>query len=407
MVMRTIKILFGFLFVGLFCESSLGQSSAAFQSLIYPHSLSSSGLGEQGVASRNASDAMQYNPANLVYADDITVSFFRNPWNLIGWSVPLTATSVLMNFGDIGSVGLEYTYWNYGDVEYTTISNPDGIGESYHAYERSIAGGFAIPLGNNLAVGAQIRYIWQPIFHRHDVDHFLFNAGVSYKPVIFSDRITLGASFINFGTTIEYERSEDTIIEQLISYYSQNVPPAQINLGIEGLVIAKDFFDITLAVSATKPLDKRGGPPDYSAQSSFKSLFNDWTDFPEDVTGRIGLSFIWHPLYLGMGISFIQEMYLGYFSTGPKDLYNSFYTHGIKVGLDVYGVKVTAGYAGRWHNNNIGSYLTWYLPWETFQFNLSVDRNILGATGSRTRLENPLVRSSLYQDILTVFRLAE
>jgi hypothetical protein len=44
--------------------------------------------------------------------------------------------------------------------------------------------------------------------------------------------------------------------------------------------------------------------------------------------------------------------------------------------LEGYGLRLTAGYAGRWHNNNAGSYLTWDNPWETFQFDLSTDLSI-------------------------------
>jgi len=76
-------------------------------------------------------------------------------------------------------------------------------------------------------------------------------------------------------------------------------------------------------------------------------------------------------------VSFIQEMYLGYFSTGPKDGTNSFYTHGFTIGIETHGIKATAGYAGRWHNNNFNGYGAWNLPWETFQFGLSSDFSVI------------------------------
>jgi hypothetical protein len=371
-IMQTLKAIFYFVVLGFMSGTSFAQSMTAFQSMIYPRSITSSGLGEQGVASRSVFGAMQYNPANLVYADELDFSIFRNPWNLIGWvQLPLTSVQIAVNLGNCGSVGVEYTYWDFGEFMTTT---PDFIDvDLFHSYERSIAGGYAMSLSDHFAVGAQIRYMWQPISSQRTIHQLLFSAGLSYHPEIFSERLNMGLSFMNFGSRIEYS-SSGRAVERMQSA----PPPSQINIGIEGLVVTDDFYDLSLAFSATKPLDKMTGAPDYSAQSSFKSLFNDWTDFPEDVTARVGLGFIWHPIYLGSGISFFQEMYLGYFSTGPKDLYDNFYTHGIKVGLDVCGVRATAGYAGRWHNNNSGSYLAWVFPWESFQFSLSTDISMFG-----------------------------
>src|SRR5512135_1505601 len=70
----------------LFQATALAQYYADFQYLLYPHSLSAGGLGEQGVALRSPLAAMQYNPANLVYADELSLSYFRNPWNILGFA---------------------------------------------------------------------------------------------------------------------------------------------------------------------------------------------------------------------------------------------------------------------------------------------------------------------------------
>jgi hypothetical protein len=384
--MQILKPFLGLLLLGVVTGSSFAQSLAAFPSLVYPHSIASSGLGEQGVALRSAVEAMQYNPANLIYAKGIECSFFRNPWNLLGLNIPLTSLAVAGKLGNRGSLGVEYTYWNFGDFKITTPANPEGS-EVFHYYERSLAGGYALPLSEEIAIGAQLRYAWEPIPHQKTVDHLLFSAGISYKPEIFSNRLSAGLSFINFGTRIEYESRVDTLNGRPVSTVPSDPLPSQINIGLEGLAVANKFFDVSVALGVTKPLDKRGGPPDYAAQSSFKSLFNDWTDFPRDATAQVGLGYLWHPIYLGGGVSFCQDMYVGYFSVGPKDIYNSFYTHGFKVSVEAYGVSANVGYAGRWHNNNAGSYLPWEFPWESFQFGLSTDISVFGKRTEGSTLE--------------------
>jgi hypothetical protein len=83
-------------------------------------------------------------------------------------------------------------------------------------------------------------------------------------------------------------------------------------------------------------------------------------------------------------------MYIGYVAIGPKDLLDEFYTHGLKIGLQTRGIRATAGYAGRWHNNHTSSYLRWEFPWETFQFELSSDLLVFGVNGNEKVEGDPL-----------------
>jgi hypothetical protein len=347
------------------------QSNSAFQTLLYPRSVTSSGLGEQGVASMNSVDAMQYNPANLIFSDNLSMSYFRNPLDFFLWSTPLTSFNAAARLPNGGVVGAEYTDWNFGNIPITTEQYPDGNGESYSPYERSLAVGYAMPLSAEFALGGQLRYVWSTFGIANTVDHVLFSLGANYRPAAFVDRFNLGLSFINFSTPVKYPSSTPSM--QTFSDPS----PAQINLGMNAVAVKNTFADVNFLIGVKKPIVKRTGFPDYNGESSFTALTSDWSDFPNDMTVQVGLNYLWHPVYLGAGVSFIQEMYLGYFSTGPKDGTNSFYTHGFTIGIETHGIKATAGYAGRWHNNNFNSYGDWNLPWETFQFGLSSDFSVI------------------------------
>ena len=366
-------IMCSFFFVQFFCETVSAQSASAFQSLIYPRTVTSSGLGEQGVASMSSLDAMQYNPANLIFNDGMSLSFFRNPWNLFFEGFPLTSASAAARLPNGGSVGAEYTDWDLGESTITTEESPDGGGQVFHSYERSLAVGYAMPLNNEFAIGGQLRYVWQSYPFVNNINHVLFSLGANYRPAAFVDRLNLGLSFMNFSTPVEYRGNA---INAEMQAYS-DPPPAQINFGMNAVAVTNTFADVDVMLGVKKPLQKRDGAPDYNGESSFTALTSDWNDFPNDMTVQVGLDYAWHPLYLGAGISFIQEMYIGYFSTGPDDRTNSFYTHGCTIGIETHGIKATAGYAGRWHNNNFNSYGNWQLPWETFQFGLSTDFSVV------------------------------
>lgn len=378
--MKAIKIIFCLLLIG-FCSSSLfAQSSASFQSILYPRSTRADGLGEQGVASRNAIGAMQYNPAGISFTDSIAFSFSRNPFYIAGFDIPLTSYNFSMRLGKYGNIGIEYTSHDYGELRISTVDNPDGNGESYNYYERSFALGYSYKLTENLSVGAQARYVWSPVYKQDMYDHFLFSAGVVYKPGIFDDRLNLGFSFMNFGSSIEYTSTSVVSTSGIKESYTTSDPtPAQLNIGVEAQAVKNNFFDLNLALGFMKPLAKRENDTVYTAQSSFKSLFNNWGDFPEDITTKLGISFEFIPIYLGAGISFIQEMYLGYFTTGPKDYAKNYFTHGFNVGIEARGIKFTTGYAGRWHNNNnnFSSMFPMRFPWEVFQLSLSSDMSFL------------------------------
>jgi len=378
--MKTSVLVIIILVFPLFAEKAYAQSSADFQSLTYPMSVSSQGLGEQGVASSNPINAMEYNPADLVYENGLSLSVYRNPWEILsrtfGTSFPLESFAATAKVNDVGNFGLDYTFWDLGEFIYT-VSNPDS-GTRFHEYQQSFAVGYANSLSNEVAVGGQLRYVRQPI-PQNNIDHLLISAGIGYKPNFFDDRLNIGFSLMNFGTRIKTGSYTDTVNGVPVTTLQADPPPATFNLGMEITSVSNNFFNVDIDAAARKPLAKRGGTPDYVGESSFEALFNDWGNFPNDVTGQIGLSYTWHPIYLGDGVSYFQEMYIGYFSTGPKDSYNSFYTHGFNVGIEAYGIKAAVGYAGRWHNNNGGSYATWDFPWETFQFTLSTDEKFFNS----------------------------
>jgi len=378
-------IFISFFLVQLFGKNVSAQSTSAFQSLLYPRTVTSSGLGEQGVASMSALDAMQYNPANLIFNDGMSLSFFRNPWNFFFEGFPFTSASAAARLPNGGCVSAEYTDWDFGESTITTEQNPDG-GQLFHSYERSLAVGYAMPLNNEFAIGGQLRYVWQSDPFVNNINRVLFSLGANYRPAVFFDRFNLGLSFMNFGTPVKFTGN---MINADVQTFS-DPPPAQINFGMNAVAITNTFADVDVMLGVKKPLQKRGDPPDDNGESSFTALTSDWNDFPNDMTVQVGLNYSWHPIYLGAGISFIQEMYVGYFSTGPKDGTTSFYTHGCTIGIETHGIKATAGYAGRWHNNNFDSYVYWQLPWETFQFGLSTDFSTLGKKSDEASLQELL-----------------
>jgi hypothetical protein len=364
------SVTFCFLVVFSFHLNLKAQDTQAFEFVTWPHSVSSFGTGEMGVASLTNDDALVYNPAKLTLTNNTKFSFYRNPFQLVIY-VPISSYTLYHNVPNVGSFALNYENQDYGEFRGTIIdpSNPQGYVETgmIHVYQNSFAAGYAKNFSENFSAGIQFRYSY---WHFREVvaEGFLVSLGGFYNPD-FCSRLTLGFSLMNLGPAVKFES------EQFINGAHYDPPPARLNLGINFTAAENNYFTLPLSLGIWKPFDERND--DGEGQSSFKTVFTDWSDFPNDLSLQTGLSFIWKPLYFNDNFAFFQEFYAGNISTGIKTNIQNFYTHGLNTGLEFYGYKFTAGYAGVAHNVHYPNYLQWTFPYETFQLSFEVNDDLL------------------------------
>jgi hypothetical protein len=362
------------------------QTTQAMYYLNYPRSVYSLGMGEQSVALRTSEDALNYNPANLVFIERPIISFFHQPFQMAGslfdMHIPLNSYSAMFNIENIGSFGVEYIDWDFGEVH---IIGPDMAEEGIsHAYERSFSIGYAREFCDNFSVGILLRYA-KSSFGMGAAENLFFSGGLNYSPRILDNKFNIGFSLTNFGGTVDYTR-----INTEEESSNSSPPPSKLNLGIGFVPIDNNFYSLQAQLAFSKPFDR--GPIQNGeiseAESSFKTLFTDWDEFPNDATLHTGIAFNWKPLDLGYGFSFFQEFYIGNYSVGVKSGLNNFYTHGGKIGIEFDGLQFSAGYAGRWHNVHPHNYLQWGFPWETVQFTFGMNEDVLFRTEKQS-IENP------------------
>ncbi len=364
--MKTSGFLAAFILI---INSVLFPQRASFYSLnYYARSIKALGLGEQGVASLSAHEAMQYNPAGLAFSDSMMISIFRNPNYPFGFDIPLTSLKASLRMGKYGNIGIEYTNYDYGEATVSTADSPDGNGEKFHFYQKSFALNYAYKFNRSLSAGIQFRYAWQPQYKEEYYDGVMISAGMLYTPQILDDRITFGASFMNFGEGITYSFTSKPVSGEWKTGTNTDPLPAEFNLGFEAEVIRHNFFSLIFSAGTMKPI---------TSTSSLKGLFNDWDNFPNDMTASLGIGYVWNPIHLSKNISYLQEFYIGYKNVGPNDYTRHYFTNGIKIGLNLYGIKAMAGIAGRWYDSNKPQYLPSEFPDETFQFDLSTNFEFL------------------------------
>ncbi len=349
---------------------NFAQSSQAMYYLNYPQSVASLGMGEQGVALLSNDDALIYNPANLVFTDHASLSYFAQPFYVFVDVGRIISLHSMFEIKNVGYFGVSYQNWSLGEFDYTTEESPDVI-DKFNAYERNFSIAYARNFSKEFSAGLQVRYSYLN-YGPGKASDLLYSAGLHYRPESFCNKLNLGFSLTNFGPAVKYE-AESPIDASYLNRTFYDPPPSNLNLAVNYLAVDNSFFSIPLNLGISKIFDER--EDNGEGQSSFKTLLSDWNDFPRDVTVHSGLAFQWKPLDLGGNVAFFQEFYLGNFTGGPKTDFNDFYTHGFNVGLSFSDIKLTAGYAGRWFNQHISSYLPWSYPWETFQFTISIDEN--------------------------------
>jgi len=368
-----------FVFVLIISVNSYSQQQI-FDDLLDPGSISSFASGMQGTASLTPDDAFTYNPAKLTLTEDTKVSFFVSPRYMIGERYPFTNIELYKKTDQKSSFGIGYQNYSYGRIGITSIESPDAV-RYVDSYDRAFTVGYARKLNNNLSAGIQLRYAYS-YFGEVIASSLLLSLGLLYNPEMCDSKFTFGFSLMNLGSAVKYEYEESSL-------YSPS--PSQMNIGVNYKAADNNYFIIPVDVSVSKPFVEYNS--DHSAQSSFKALFDDWENFPNDMTLHTGLSFIWKPLYLGNNISYIQEFYIGNNSPGNKWSNMDYYTHGMNIGLDYKGIQFKAGYAGVFHNADYPVYLRWVFPYETFQFSLTLNRETLSG---KKAVDN----SSLFEKII-------
>ena len=118
------------------------------------------GMGEASVALVNDAYAMYWNPAGLTQLSKVNLSLTNVDW--IG-DVQLNHVTFGKPLGDYSAFGVSLTALNMGEMEMTTVEEPEGTGETFTASSYSLVLGYARKLTDRFSVGISGKYIWERI----------------------------------------------------------------------------------------------------------------------------------------------------------------------------------------------------------------------------------------------------
>ncbi|KAB2908529.1 MAG: PorV/PorQ family protein [Ignavibacteriales bacterium] len=221
-----------------------------------------SALGNAGTALFGEATSLFYNPASLGRLQKVDAQFTYNKWladinyNYAVAAVPLQG---------IGTVALQMTSLNSGEMIVRTVEQPLGTGERFSVSNFALGLGYGLMLTDRVSVGLQATYFQESIWHSNLVG-FAVNIGVQYQVDV--DGLTIGATLLNFGPRAKYEGRDAYINFDLdpAKFGDNDQLPAQFRMDEWGLPttfrvgvsypfkFSKDY-KLTVAVDAFHPND--------------------------------------------------------------------------------------------------------------------------------------------------------
>ena len=172
--------------------ANVGTNAAAF--LEIGVGARAMGMGGAYVSVANDPTALYYNPAGIVWMDNIQLELMHNEW-LVGTNFDFIGFTMPLSFWN-SSIGISLTMLDFGEQAVRTETRPEGTGETYGARDYSVSFTFATALTETFSFGLTGKYINQKIWNASGGAPAL-DIGVFYTTPV--DGLRLGMSIANFG----------------------------------------------------------------------------------------------------------------------------------------------------------------------------------------------------------------
>ena len=189
-------------------------------------------MGEASVACVNDAYAMYWNPAALTEISSSNLSFANVNWIS---DAQLNYASFGRALSEYSALGVCLTALTMGDMEVTTVEEPEGTGETYTASSYALTIGYARQLTDRFSAGISGKYVWERISEER-ASGIAFDFGTLFYTGFRSLRI--GMSISNLGPELKLEGPE------LDSYY--NPEPGNPNYDNVKAKLSVDPYDLPL-----------------------------------------------------------------------------------------------------------------------------------------------------------------
>jgi len=241
-------------------QSKVGSTAAAFLNMgVGPRAM---GMGGAFLATANDVTALYWNPAGISRTGSSQAMFEHTKWFA---DINYEWAGAMLNMGEAGALGMSMTYLNYGDMEVTTLSEPDGTGEKFSAKDLSLGLAYAYNLTDRFSIGANFKYVNEQIWNC-SASAFAMDIGVLFISDI--NDLRIGAVISNFGTDMKLDGKDLYVLHDISTTNDGNNDqimatlktdefpiPLTFKVGVAMDVIKNSMHKFTVAVDALHPSD--------------------------------------------------------------------------------------------------------------------------------------------------------
>lgn len=240
--------------------SKVGTSSAKFLSV--PVDAWGTGRGQAAVTGFNDASTLFWNPSTISGLDRIAAHFSYTKWFE---DISFNYMAVVLPYGNIGTFGINATFFQTEPMEVTTERYQEGTGEHFAVSSYAIGLAFARKLTVDFSLGANIKYIVENIYHSSATGIALDIGGRYSTPW---KGICLGFSINNFGTKMQMT-GEDLLVtvdpdpmnsgnnDMINAYYTTDKfeIPLNMTIGVAWDIINSERNQVTLEIDGLYPSD--------------------------------------------------------------------------------------------------------------------------------------------------------
>jgi len=287
----------------LYGQSKVGSTAAPFLSIgIGPRAIA---MGGAFVGTANDVTSLYWNPAGAARMNNSGALFSHSSWFA---DINYNWAGAVINIGDAGVIGLSITSLDYGDMELTTLREPEGTGGTFGASDLSMSISYAKALTEQFSIGGSVKYISQRIWNS-TASTVAIDLGVLFQSDFAGIRI--GASITNLGGDMRISGKDLNVQHDIDpTIYGNNDQilatldtdswpiPLTFKIGLASDVLDIENHRITIAVDALHPSDNDESlnvGMEYhllnliSLRAGYKSLF--LTNTEEGLTLGFGINY--------------------------------------------------------------------------------------------------------------------
>lgn len=244
----------------------VGTTTANF--LEYGYGSAGCAMGDAFVSMVGDISSVYWNPAGLGYLERGEALFSYQPW-IVGITTSFVSVGVPVQ--GIGTFAFNVISVNYGEMNVTTVSRPEGTGEKFTPTDMAAFISYARKITSWFAFGSSFKYISSNILHMK-ASAVAVDLGVVINTGFFSitgkrgDGLNIGMSISNFGTRMTYDgidllRLIDILPDEAGNYANVKGKfaleewelPVIFRLGISIKPMVSRLGEIVLAVDAIHP----------------------------------------------------------------------------------------------------------------------------------------------------------